>query len=257
LQGGRLIAFDKDPDARHNVPPDERFTLISEDFKFIESELEKAGVEKVDGILADLGISSHQIDTPQRGFSFRFDAPLDMRMNPGQGPTAAELLNEWDEQELARVFAQYGEVPNSRKLARTIVQARAGQRLSGSAQLESVIQDCIPKNRRSKYLAQVYQALRIVVNAELEALEQLLLASLRLLRPGGRMVVIAYHSLEDRMVKRFFRAGNLSGKVEKDFYGHDLTPWRLITRRAIQASQEEIARNPRARSARLRAAERR
>lgn len=255
LEKGRLIAFDKDPDARQNLPANDKLTFVGKDFKFIENVLAELSKEGVDGILADLGISSHQIDTPDRGFSFRFDAELDMRMNPTAGKTAADLLNELEEKDLADLFYIYGEVPNARKLARIINERRASEEIKRSTQFESMIQSCIPKDRRAKYLAQVYQALRIVVNDELAALQNLLLASLKILKPGGRIVIIAYHSLEDRMVKRFFRSGNLSGKLEKDFYGNPLTPFKLITRRAIQPNENEIKENSRARSARLRAAE--
>ncbi|MCL4122106.1 UNVERIFIED_CONTAM: hypothetical protein GTU68_024521 [Idotea baltica] len=240
LEGGRVIAFDRDPDARQNLPEDERVELVESDFTFIESVLEEREVEGVAGILADLGISSHQIDTPNRGFSYRFDAPLDMRMDQAQDITAADILNDWEEADLIRLFSHYGEVPNAKKLARVIAERRKGEPIGKTMQFESMIQSCIPKGRHAKYLAQVYQALRIEVNQELQALESLLTASLKLLKPGGRLVVIAYHSLEDRMVKRFLRAGNLAG---------------LITRRAIQADEEEIVNNSRARSARLRAGE--
>ncbi|MDX2250217.1 MAG: 16S rRNA (cytosine(1402)-N(4))-methyltransferase RsmH [Bacteroidia bacterium] len=254
-ENGQLIAFDKDKDAAGEVAKDQRLRFFAADFKFIETVLSNAGIGSVDGILADLGISSHQIDTPERGFSYRFEAPLDMRMDTTQPLTAADILNETDEPELVSIFSRYGEVPNSRKLARTIVGGRKRAPLSTTRQFETLIESCIPAQRKSKYLAQVYQSLRIVVNHEMEALENLLLASLKILRPGGRIVVIAYHSLEDRMVKNFFRAGNLSGKEEKDFYGRSLTPWKKITRSAIQASEAEITANPRARSARLRAVE--
>ena len=255
LKQGRLIAFDKDPDARQNLPNDDRLTFIGKDFKFIESVLAELGIEKVNGILADLGVSSHQIDTPERGFSFRFEAPLDMRMNPELETTAADLLNNMEEKQLLELFYLYGEIANAKKLVRIIVDRRKSEKISTTTQFEGIIQSCIPKNRQSKYLAQVYQALRIVVNDELGALRQLLRSSLEILKPAGRIAIIAYHSLEDRMVKRFFRAGNLSGKVEKDFYGNSLSPWKLITRRAFQADQEELSTNPRARSARLRVAE--
>ena len=255
LQNGKLIAFDQDPDAQQNLIEDERLVFVARNFTFIEIALEELGIAEVDGILADLGVSSHQFDTAERGFSYRFDAPLDMRMNPTEGLTAAELLNTWEESELIRVLKQYGEVQNARKVVRLISQYRKNAEITTTGQLEGILQTCIPPKRRAKYLAQVYQALRIEVNKELEALEKLLLASLKVLKPGGRMAVIAYHSLEDRMVKRFFRAGNLEGKLEKDFYGNPLTPWKLITRRAVMAEEEEVERNPRARSARLRVAE--
>lgn len=256
LGQGRLISFDKDPDAQQNLPEDERITFVAQDFKFIESALAGLEVAAVDGILADLGISSHQIDTAHRGFSFRFEADLDMRMNPRQGLTAADLLNQWEEAALADLFYHYGEIPNARKLARQVVEHRSGAEIRTTTQLESAIRACIPRDRRNKYLAQVYQALRIEVNGELDALQALLLASLKLLKPGGRLAIIAYHSLEDRLTKRFLRSGKLGGRVEKDFYGNPLTPWNLITRRAVKAGEAEVAQNPRARSARLRVGER-
>jgi 16S rRNA (cytosine1402-N4)-methyltransferase len=256
LEAGELLALDRDPEAHHNAISDNRFSIVREDFKFLERVLDQRGWEKVDGILADLGISSHQIDTPARGFSHRFDGPLDMRMNPEVGETAADVLNEWEEAELAQMFWRYGEISNGRKLARIIVEERAGARIQSTKQLESVIQACVPPKRKTKYLSQVFQALRIEVNGEMEGLERLLIAALNRLEIGGRLVVIAYHSLEDRMVKRFLRSGNFQDKLEKDLYGKPLTPWKVITRKAIQPSEEEIQHNNRARSARLRIAER-
>lgn len=252
---GRLIAFDRDGDAGQQVKKDERLHFFASDFKFIETVMSQAGIGPVDGILADLGVSSHQFDTPERGFSFRFEGPLDMRMDHRESLTAEVILNDYEEKELAEIFHVYGEVPNARKLARVIAEGRKAARITTTFQLETIIESCIPKHQRSKYQAQVYQALRIVVNQELEALESLLMASLKLLKPGGRLVIISYHSLEDRMVKNFFRAGNLVGKEEKDFFGRSLSPWNKITRKAIQASAEEIEVNSRARSARLRAVE--
>jgi 16S rRNA (cytosine1402-N4)-methyltransferase len=255
LTTGKLIAFDQDPDARKNVQHQENLVFIPKNFAFLEQELAMRGWKQVDGILADLGISSHQIDTPGRGFSYRFDAPLDMRMNPGAGLSAQDLLNEAPPQELVTMFRRYGEVPNAVKLAGVIADRRRTERIETTFQLESMISSCIPMKTRAKYLAQVYQALRIVVNGEMEVLEKFLLASLNVLAPGGRIAVIAYHSLEDRMVKHFFRAGNFEDRLEKDFYGNSLSPWKLITRRPVSASETEIEQNPRARSARLRVAE--
>lgn len=255
LKDGRVVAFDRDPDAARNRIADERLIFVAQDFKFIETMLAREGIETVDGILADLGISSHQIDTPDRGFSFRFDAPLDMRMNPGDELSASQLLQEASSDELLYIFRQYGELPNAKKLTRIICERRKQEKIERTFQLEAIIQDCVPKDRRAKYLAQVYQALRIRINNELVSLEELLKASVKLLKPTGRIAVISYHSLEDRMVKRFFRSGNLEGVLEKDFYGNPLTPWKLITRRAVQASEEEIEANSRARSARLRVVE--
>ncbi len=255
LGNGKLIAFDRDQDAKRNLPDDDRLIFIPQDFQFIESALQAHSIGLIDGILADLGVSSHQFDTPERGFSFRFEGPLDMRMDQTAQVSAAELVNEGEPEDLLYLFRRYGEVANAPKLVRELVHARTIARIQTTAQFEQAIQRCIPPNRRSKYMAQVYQALRIVVNGELESLESLLLASPRLLRNGGRLVVIAYHSLEDRMVKRFLRSGNLEGKLEKDFYGNPITPWKLVTRRAVQPNENEINANPRARSARLRAAQ--
>lgn len=257
LEGGRLVAFDRDPDAKANLPQDDRITFIPEDFKFIETMLPAYGLDKVDGILADLGVSSHQFDTAERGFSFRFEGPLDMRMNPGQEVSAATLINEAEPEVLLSIFQQFGEVPNAKKLVRLITEQREGGKIMTTGHFETVIRSCIPPHRRSKYLAQVFQALRIAVNHEMESLTALLGSSLNLLKPEGRLVVIAYHSLEDRLVKRFMKTGNLAGKLEKDFYGKPITPWEQVTRKAIQPSEAEIEQNPRARSARLRAAEKR
>ncbi|MEL6593525.1 MAG: 16S rRNA (cytosine(1402)-N(4))-methyltransferase RsmH [Bacteroidota bacterium] len=254
LEGGKLIAFDRDPDAQRNLPQDDRLVFIPQDFKFLEAALNERQLAPVDGILADLGVSSHQFDTAERGFSFRFDGPLDMRMNPTQGETAADLVNTMEAEDLIALFRTYGEITNAPKLVREIVSGRTKSPIRTTSQFEHVIRNCIQPKRRAKYLAQVYQSLRIVVNGELASLENLLLASLKVLRPGGRLVIISYHSLEDRMVKYFLRSGRLDGKLQKDFYGKPLTPWKLITRKAIQPPEQEIEANPRARSARLRAA---
>lgn len=254
LEGGRLIAFDKDPDAIENKPEDDRFTLVRTDFKFIESALKAQGITQVDGILADLGISSHQVDTPERGFSFRFDAPLDMRMGQ-EGMTAADVLNTYPAKDIAYLLREYGEVRAADKLAAEIVASRATKLIHTTADLEAVAGRCVEATNLRKLLTLVYQALRIEVNGEMEGLEDLMQGSLRMLKPGGRMSVISYHSLEDRRVKHFFRAGNFEGKEEKDFFGRSLSPWKVVTRKAIQPTEEEIEDNPRARSARLRAAE--
>lgn len=256
LEAGRLIVFDRDPDALGNQIQDGRLQFVPRDFRFFDDVWRENGLEKVDGILADLGVSSHQFDTPERGFSFRFSAPLDMRMNTRDGMTAADLLQDLEEPELADLLYRYGEVANARKAARLLVAQRELSPIRTTTELVSVLESCIPPRRRSKYLAQVFQALRIEVNGELKSLEALLNASLQWLNPAGRLVVISYHSLEDRLVKRFMKTGNLAGvQVRDEVYGHQLTPWKQITRRAIQASEEEIEQNPRARSARLRAVE--
>lgn len=255
LDSGRLIAFDRDPDAKRNLPEDEQITFIPQDFKFLEAALNERQLAPVDGILADLGVSSHQFDTAERGFSFRFEGPLDMRMDPTQGQTAADLVNEMEAEDLILLFRRYGEIPNAPKLVREIIGARKRSPITTTGQLEHAIRNCIQPKRRAKYLAQVYQALRIVVNGELEALERLLTSSLKVLKPGGRLVIISYHSLEDRMVKYFLRSGRFDGKLQKDFYGNPITPWKMLTRKAIQPPEKEQEINSRSRSARLRAAE--
>ncbi|MEM6764876.1 MAG: 16S rRNA (cytosine(1402)-N(4))-methyltransferase RsmH [Bacteroidota bacterium] len=251
---GRLVVFDRDEEALANAPIDERLTCILSDYQFIERELVSSGIQSVDGILADLGVSSHQFDTAERGFSFRFDGPLDMRMGQ-QELHAANVLNEYEEEELVRIFREYGEIQNAKKLVRIILETRKREEISQTQQFSTIIESCIPPKRKSKYLAQVYQALRIEVNQELSSLQHLLESSEKLLNPAGRLVVIAYHSLEDRMVKRFMRSGNIAGLLARDFYGNPLSPWDQITRKAIQADSQEIEQNPRARSARLRAVE--
>jgi 16S rRNA (cytosine1402-N4)-methyltransferase len=253
---GRLFAFDRDQAAQANIPDDARFTLIPTDFQFIDTQLAQRGITSVDGILADLGVSSHQFDTADRGFSFRFDAELDMRMDREAPLSAKDVLHDYDLDTLTRLFAVYGEVPNPRKLATNIVEKRKNFPLSTTTNLELLIENCIPKKERSKYLAQVYQALRIEVNNEMKSLSALMNSSQKLLVEGGRMSVIAYHSLEDRMVKHSFRSGNIEDKIEKDFYGNVLSPWKIISKKAIVPSEAEVAANPRARSAKLRIAAR-
>ncbi|MBX7240674.1 MAG: 16S rRNA (cytosine(1402)-N(4))-methyltransferase RsmH [Bacteroidia bacterium] len=254
-ENGRLYAFDRDPQAYKNAPDDDRFVLLPVDFQFIEKALEQYGVAQLDGILADLGVSSHQFDTPERGFSFRFNATLDMRMDPGLALSAADVLNTYSAAELQKMFSEYGEVPNAKRLSVMITEKRKADKIVTTFGFEQAISDCIPFKDRSKYLAQVYQALRIEVNRELDSLFALLGSAVRLLKKEGRISIISYHSLEDRMVKHFFRSGNMEDKLEKDFYGNILTPWKLITKKAIQPSETEIIANPRARSARLRVAE--
>ncbi len=255
LQKGRLIAFDRDADAGNNTINDKRFTLIRNNFRFIRNLLRYEGVEQVDGILADLGVSSHQFDTPERGFSFRFDTLLDMRMNRAAALTAAKVLNTYSEQDLQYIFKMYGEVENATKVVRAIAVRRHEQAIQTVGELIEAIRPCLPPHAEHKYLAKLFQALRIAVNAEMHALEQLLVQSLRLLKPGGRLVVITYHSLEDRMVKNFMRAGHVAGKIEKDFFGKAQTPFSVITKKALTPPEEEVAKNTRARSAKLRVAE--
>lgn len=256
LDQGKLYGFDQDPDAQANVPNDDRFTLIPQNFRFMQNFLRMHGVTAVDGILADLGVSSHQFDEASRGFSLRFDAPLDMRMGQQGGQTAAELINTAEEAELAQIFKRYGELQGSHRLARLICKTRETSPIETTGQLVALAGRMAHPAKQQKYAAQVFQALRIAVNDELEALKALLEQSVQLLKPGGRLVVISYHSLEDRMVKHFMRAGNFDGEVEKDFYGNPLTPFKLISRSAIAPDEAEKELNSRARSARLRIAER-
>ncbi|MFN3952628.1 MAG: 16S rRNA (cytosine(1402)-N(4))-methyltransferase RsmH [Thermaurantimonas sp.] len=251
---GRLIAFDQDPDAAANALSDPRFTLIRANFRYLKRFLRLQGVRSLDGVLADLGVSSYQFDTPERGFSLRFDAPLDMRMNSEAPQTAAEILNNWPEDELCRIFAKYGELPHSRRIARAIVRARSSQEILTTGQLNEICKPFCKKNREHHTLAQVYQALRIEVNQELDALKEMLMQCTELVKPGGRLVVISYHSLEDRLVKVFMRSGNFEDRTEKDFYGNDLSPWRPVSKKAIEPEEAEILSNTRSRSARLRAA---
>lgn len=252
---GRLIAFDQDADSRANIPEDSRFQFVPSNFKNLTRFLQYYNAYPVDGILADLGISSHQIDTPDRGFSYSKEGALDMRMNAQTGSSACDVVNNYDEAQLSRVFYTYGELTEGRRLARQIVKTRAEQSIETTLQLAEVLKPCLPKGKENKYLSKIFQAIRIEVNKEMEVLESFLLQTTAALNPGGRLVVIAYHSLEDRMVKNFMRAGNLAGEVEKDFFGNPLTPFKLISRKAITPDPEETLTNPRARSAKLRIAE--
>lgn len=255
LKGGKLFAFDQDEDAVQNKPDDPRITMISSNFRYLKNFLKLYKAVPADGILADLGISSHQIDTPGRGFSSRFDGPLDMRMDQRKKTTAADILNRREEEELEGIFRTYGELRNSAKLARTIVTSRKRKRIQTTAELKEILLPLAGKGRENKFYAQVFQSLRIEVNQELEALKELLKQGIQVLRPGGRMAVLSYHSLEDRLVKDFFRSGNFTGTIEKDFYGNPLAPVKTIGRKPVVPDPEEIAHNPRARSARLRIAE--
>lgn len=253
---GRLIAFDQDQDAEANVPDDKRIVFIGANFKYLKNYLRYHAIGKVDGILADLGISSHQIDLPERGFSFKSEAELDMRMNVRSKQGAAEILNSYPKEALTRIFRNYGELHNAGALAAAIVQARVEDPLKRTADLEKALMRFIPKHHPSKFLARVYQALRIEVNHEMESLGEMLLQTADLMNPGGRLVVITYHSVEDRMVKNYMRSGNLEGTLEKDFFGNVESPWKVLTRNVITPSVEEIRENNRARSAKLRIAER-
>ena len=257
LKDGCLIGFDQDSDALANVPDDSRFIFVNHNFRYLRNFLRYCGYDEADGILADLGVSSHEFDEAGRGFSFRFDAELDMRMNQRSRLKATDILNTYSEENLIRIFRNYGEVDNVRRLVDLIVNARTGKMITRSEEFLQVIAPCVPKQKEKKYLAQVYQALRIEVNGELEALEDMLKEAERALRPGGRLVVITYHSLEDRIVKNFLKSGHFEGKVEKDFYGHVKRNFELVNRKVIVPSEEEIERNPRARSAKLRIAEKR
>jgi 16S rRNA (cytosine1402-N4)-methyltransferase len=252
---GKLVAFDKDPDAQQNLLQDPRFQLIAKDFKFIEMELKNCGIQAVDGILGDLGVSSHQFDEGSRGFSFRFDARLDMRMNPEVGESAVDVLKHYKEADLRQILEQYGEVNQATKIASAIVAARKHGPIETTGDLERVVGSVIAAQNLSKILTLVYQALRIEVNQELEALESLLEDGLKMLKPGGRMAIISYHSLEDRMTKQFFKTGNLQGEDQRDFFGRSLCPWKLVTKKAVQPTAAEQKLNPRSRSAKLRVAE--
>ncbi len=251
-EGGRLLGLDQDMDAWQNRLDDSRFTFAHANFAYIKNFLRYYGILKVDGILADLGVSFHHFDAVDRGFTFRADAPLDMRMNRAATFTARDLLNTYSEQRLADVLYLYGELRQSRRLASAIVKARP---LSTTGELLSVVRPFIKPAQEKKELSMVFQALRIEVNGELEALRKLLSQSLEVLKPGGRLAIITYHSLEDRLVKNFMRSGNVEGRQEKDFYGRVDTPWRVVTGKVIVPDDDEVARNPRSRSAKLRVAE--
>lgn len=253
---GRLYAFDQDADALANAIDDPRFKLIHENFRHVKSFLRLEGVRRVDGLLADLGVSSHQFDEAERGFSTRMEGELDLRMDRRQELTARTLVNSADEEELARILRLYGELPNARQMARAICRARSEAEIVTTFDLRNAVSRHLPRGMENKYLAMLFQSLRIVVNGELEALQALLQQGAELLNPSGRMVVMSYHSLEDRLVKNYFRAGNFEGEVEKDFYGNPIVQLVPVSRKAIVASDEEVQRNPRARSARLRVAER-
>lgn len=251
---GRLIAFDQDADARANAPDDPRFTFVESNFRFMRPWLRYLGVERVDGILADLGVSSHHFDTQERGFSFRFEGPLDMRMNRRARLTAADVVNGYDHPALTALFRDYGELDAAHRIAQAVERARPVTTIEG---LVEAVVPVTPHGGESKFLAKLFQALRIEVNGEIEALKMALEQSLRVLAPGGRLAVITYHSLEDRIVKNFMRTGNVEGRVEKDFFGRVETPFELITRKAALSSPEEVERNPRSRSAKMRVCERR
>ena len=254
-KNGRLLSFDQDEDAERNIVADPRFTFVRSNFRYLHNFLRYYNVEQVDGILADLGVSSHHFDDSERGFSFRFEGKLDMRMNKRAGMTASDVVNTYDEERLADLFYLYGELKNSRKLAAALVNARGMQKIETIGHFLDVIKPLFGRERERKELAKVFQALRIEVNQEMEALKEMLRAAIQALRPGGRLVVITYHSLEDRMVKNIMKTGNISGKMEQDFYGRIQTPLKVVNNKVIVPTEEEVERNPRSRSAKLRIAE--
>ncbi len=272
---GHLYAFDQDADAEKNIAQDDRFTFIRSNFRYVKNWMRYYGVEQMDGVLADLGVSSHHFDDASRGFSFRFDCPLDMRMNRRAGKTAADVVNDYDEQQLTDIFRLYGELSNAHRLAKAIVKARQQQRIETTGQLLKAVgapltaPENMPSEKSSsvspsgdergawkKDGAKLFQALRIEVNREMEVLREMLTSATELLRPGGRLVVITYHSLEDRMVKNVMRSGNAEGRTEKDFFGRVTAPLHIINNKVVTPSEEELTRNPRSRSAKLRIAER-
>lgn len=254
---GRLIAFDQDADAWENALGDKRFTLVKHNFRYLENFIDYLGISSIDGVLADLGVSSHHFDAPERGFSFRFDGPLDMRMSPGIKQTAADVLNSYPADRLFNVFKMYGEIAKPGRLVSSVLRFREASPFENTLQLKEVAEQSTPRKEGSKYLARVFQALRIEVNNEMTALQDLLMQLPDLLKSGGRMVFISYHSLEDRMVKNFIRSGRYdTSQAETDIYGNRKVPFRAVTRKAVMPSENEVLKNPRARSAKLRIAER-
>lgn len=255
LSSGHLFGFDQDSDARQNAVDSDRFTFVHHNFAYIKNFMQYFDVKAVDGILADLGVSSHHFDDAQRGFSFRFDAPLDMRMDRTVKKTAADVINGYEEAALANVFSTYGEIANARRLAQEIVARRSQEPIRTTGELKQIAQRFCNPHTESKYLSQIFQALRIEVNNEMQVLKDFLYGGLKILKPGGRFVVITYHSLEDRLVKNFFKTGNIEGCVEQDFYGNVQTPFVAITKKVVVPSEQEIQENNRARSAKLRIVE--
>lgn len=252
---GRLFGFDQDAEAYDNTLNDDRFTFVRSNFRYLKNFLKYYQIEKIDGILGDLGVSSHHFDDEDRGFSFRYDSQLDMRMNRSANQTAADILNNYDEQELARIFYLYGELRTSRKIASSIIFARQKQSIATVNDFLQIMERYTQRDKEKKVLAQAFQALRIEVNKELDALSEMLQQSVEHLSIGGRICIISYHSLEDRIVKNFFRSGNIEGKIEKDFYGNPITDLKVINRKVIIPTEEEQRKNPRSRSAKLRVAE--
>ena len=255
LDGGKLFAFDQDTDAYENNLRQDGFKLIDANFRYLRNFLRMEGVKKVDGILADLGVSSHQFDVAERGFSTRFEGELDMRMNPKSDLSAKEIVNDYSEENLANVLYKYGELKNSRRIAKEIVNARQVEKINTTTELIVVVAKIVPEKYRNQFLARIFQAIRIEVNDEIVALEEMLLSGVDMLNPGGRLVVLSYHSLEDRLVKNLMKKGNLEGNTEKDFFGNPIKDLKEINRKVIVATADEIKQNSRARSAKLRIAE--
>jgi len=255
LGNGRLIAFDQDPDAVQNIIKDERLLFIRANFRYVRNFLRYNGITSIHGALADLGVSSHHFDEAERGFSYRFDSKIDMRMNPEAEKSAMDILNQYPEDNLRILFSRYGELKNSSQLARAVCNARRMDKIITTGQFLEAIRECLPARGQQKYLAKVFQALRIEVNDELESLKQMLEQTVRFMNRGARLVILSYHSLEDRLVKHFFRSGNIEGVIEKDFYGNLVSPLRQVNRGIIQPGPVETEQNPRARSAKLRIAE--
>ena len=255
LQSGRLFAFDQDQEALNNTIPDPRITMIKSNFRYIRNFLKLYKAVPVDGILADLGVSSHQIDDPGRGFSTRYDGDLDMRMDRTKALSAKQIINHYSEEKLSELFYSYADLSHAKKIARVITTARKDQEITTTNDLRKILSSCAEKGRENKFLAQVFQAIRIETNQEIDSLKELLMQSLDLLKAGGRIVILSYHSIEDRLVKDFFRSGNFRGDIQKDFYGNAIVPLKIITRKPIVAQEEEIQENSRARSVRLRIAE--
>ena len=255
LDGGKLFAFDQDTDAYENNLQQDGFKLIDANFRYLSNFLRMEGVKKVDGILADLGVSSHQFDVAERGFSTRFEGDLDMRMNPKSDLSAKEIVNDYSEENLANVLYKYGELKNSRRIAKEIVSARQVKKINTTTELIVVVAKIVPEKYRNQFLARIFQAIRIEVNDEIVALEEMLLSAVDMLNPGGRLVVLSYHSLEDRLVKNLMKKGNLDGNEEKDFFGNPIKDLKEINRKVIVATADEIKQNSRARSAKLRIAE--
>lgn len=253
--GGHLYSFDQDADAERNVVPDTDFTFVCSNFRYLKNWMRYYGIDGIDGLLADLGVSSHHFDDETRGFSFRYDSPLDMRMNKRAGKTAADIVNEYEEAQLADIFYLYGELKNSRRIASTLVKARAENRIETTTEFMQAVEPLFKREREKKDMAKLFQALRIEVNHEMDALKEMLHAATQVLKPGGRLSVITYHSLEDRIVKNVMKSGNPEGKVEQDFFGRTQTPFKLVNNKVIIPSDEELEMNPRSRSAKLRIAE--